>query len=206
MGISIYDIENWGAQSSYRKNEIVQFPSNSRDYYYCVDDHSRAAADFVTVAGSSGSGGSSGVVGSTVYNIAKWSTATAHFNDQSVPDFIWESSYGSEIIEEPRLLNIRFGEGVEYVAADGVNSDLLKYNAVFENRDLLEATAILHFLRQREGVERFSFTPPRPYGRQMYFLASEWSVVAGKREYFNISVALKQVALDPYQLIIQNIT
>ena len=191
MSTSVYDISNWGNQGSYKKNEIVQFPLNSAHYFYALIDHTRATSDFTSA---------------TVYNTTKWSNGKENFNDQSTPHFMWEGSYGTQLIQEPRLKKVKFGFGVEHNYQDGINSDLITYRMSFKNRDLFESTAILHFLHRREGIEKFSFCSPKPFAGKKIFLAREWTARTMKRSYFDISVLFEEVSDPPYQLIQKNLT
>jgi phage-related protein len=191
MAESIYDIDTWGEQVRYKKNDIVQFPNDSCNYFYALADHTKEIADFTS---------------SVVYNSTKWSNGKEDFNDQSVPNFFWEMSYGSRMIEQPNLVNIRFGEGVEHTSQDGINADLLMLNVIFANRTLKETTAILHFLHSREGSERFSFTAPKPYSKKALFICPEWAMKSKRRDSYDTSAFFEQVVPNPYQFVQEDLT
>jgi len=66
---------------------------------------------------------------------------------------------------------------------------MLPFDAVFENRNLYQYTAILHFLTTRAGVEKFYFIPPSPFNVIKTFICSEWT--ANQQFYENYTITAK---------------
>jgi phage-related protein len=184
---SIYDIEYWGSKSSFKKNEIVEYPKNSFIYYYALKDHTRENSDIT----------------SSSYDSTKWSKGETTLNNVTEKYFIWEASYGSTLIQSPRLKIARFGLGIEHRAQDGINTNLNSYQFKFMARDLLETNAIVHFLHERSGVEAFIFEPPKPFKAKKMYTCEEWEVTSLKREHFDITATFNQVKPEPYELILQ---
>jgi len=181
---SIYDIKYWGSASSFRKYEIVEYPKKSFIYYYALTDHSRAAGDITT----------------TSYDTSKWSKGETTINSVTKKNFIWEPSYGSELMQSPRLKIARFGLRVEHRAQDGINVNLNTYEFKFLTRDLFETSAILHFLHERSGVEEFIFEAPRPFCSKRMYICEEWSASSLRREHYDIAAIFRQVKPEPYEL------
>ena len=70
---------------------------------------------------------------------------------------------------------IKFGDGYEQKYKDGISNKLLDIDYSFEKRDLNEASAILHFLEERNGIETFLFQPHAPFRKQKRFICRSWS-------------------------------
>lgn len=186
MAVSINDVKYWGSSSSFKKHEIVEYPKNSFIYYYSLQDHSRVYNDIT----------------SSSYDTSKWSNGKTTINNVTKYNFIWQASYGSELMQEPRLKTARFGLGIEHRAQDGVNQNLNVYNFKFLTRDEYETTAILHFLHQRAGVEAFVFEPPKPFKSPKMYVCEEWETTSLKRNHFDISATFMQVKPEPYELVL----
>jgi len=150
---SIYNIDNWSSGSFYYKNYIVIYNGL---YYYATSDHTSTSSF------------------TNDLNNGLWNGNT-YYNGNTLPYFFWKSSYHFSNESKPRIRKIQLGDGYFINAPDGINTILLKYDFTFENRDIHEITAILHFLTVRNGVQSFVFLPPAPRGLLTTFKCEEWT-------------------------------
>jgi phage-related protein len=167
---SIYYIDTWTPSTAYYKNYIVTY--NGLYYYSAVDQTS--TSNFNTDL-------TNGLWNGYIY-----------YNGMNYPYFVWKSSYHFTNDSKPRIRKIQFGDSYFQNLPDGINTLLLKYDFTFENRDLHEATAILHFLTARNGTQSFVFLPPAPRGVLSTFKAEEWSDIM---EFFN-NISIKATFLQ----------
>lgn len=173
MSDNIYNIDTWQPSTFYYKNKIVQ---NGNYYYYALIDHT-STSNFLNDLNAGDWGG-------TIYD-----------RGETKPYFIWKPSYDFENDNKPRIKTIQFGDGYSQDIRDGINNLLLNYNFNFNNRDLREATAILHFLTTRSGSESFLFLCPMPRGVNFRFKVKQWT---DKQNFFNnysITAAFTQVPI-----------
>ena len=154
MAVDIYTIPDWGPLVTYRKNDIV---TNGGKFYYSTVNHISDPSDF-----------------NNDLNQGKWG-GNITFNGEEKPFFIWKPSYNYSATVQPNVKTIRFGDGYSQDVKDGINNILLVFDFNFENRDLKEYSAILHFLHSRAGYEKFFFIPPQPYGVVKKFICKEWT-------------------------------
>ena len=157
---SIYDAINTWSAASYLKNDIVSTANDEGEvyYWYAVDDFSSSVSP--TVA-------SNDWIGRGLLNTAGVSS--------NLPEFNWKPSYSASTNIEPRVLNVRFGDGYEQRMADGINNKLLVLNLTFDKRNEKETLAINHFLNIRGGAEAFIFTPPSPFSARKKFICKKFS-------------------------------
>lgn len=153
MSSSIYQIQGWAVLTSYRRNDIIIF---NNFYYYAAINHT-SSGDFATDF-SAGKWNGSGVDGT-----------------ETKPFFFWVPSYNSPNTNQPRIKQIQLGDGYSQTLADGINNVLLSLDVNLENRDLDEATAIIHFLTTRAGCQSFLYNPLPPYQSTKRFLCKEFS-------------------------------
>lgn len=150
---NIYDIDDWAASTYYQKNKIVK--SNNL-YYYAITSHTSSASLAADIA--------SNLMGGRI-----------SYNGQDKPFFIWKPSYRGTVDSEPKIKKISFSDGYEQKLNDGINNILPSINLSFENIDLDEVTAILHFLEIRSGSESFVFLPQAPRGSLSLWTCEKWS-------------------------------
>ncbi|SRR3990167_3462071 len=165
MSISIFD-RNEFAAGTYRLNDYVL---NGQYYYYCIIPH----------------------VSTSTFDSSKWG-GTITFNGTK-PNFIWKPGYNANTDLSPKVKNIVMGDGYSQRLPDGINNTLLKFNLTFGGRDLDETTAILHFLKQRQGSESFVFTPYAPFGRQSLFNCQNYSAEFVFVNNYNIQAQFNEV-------------
>ena len=117
-------------------------------------------------------------------------------NRGKIPEFFWKPSYASSVNHQPNIAKIAFGDGYEQRISDHINSDLAKFNLIFEKRRKKEATAILHFLHVRKSVESFLFSPPEPYNptKQSRFVCRTWSANFNFFDNYTVNAEFQEVA------------
>jgi len=108
-------------------------------------------------------------------------------------EFIFVPSYSNQANSSPRTNVIQFGDGYESRQADGLSSNLLSINLSFDLRTEREATAILHFLRQRNAEESFIFSAPPPYNAEKLYVCRQWQSTFNFFDNYTISAAFNEV-------------
>lgn len=171
MSASIFGDFSWIAGKLYNKNDIVL---NGSYYYYALQAHVSAPA-FITD-----------------YNNNLWGGVIT-YNGITKPHFIWKSSYNHSNENQPRLKKIQFGDGYSQSLQDGINNILMQQTLPFENIDLNEYTAILHFLYYRFGSESFVFVPPAPFGIMKLFKCEKWTNVQAFYNNYTINAIFTEV-------------
>lgn len=78
-----------------------------------------------------------------------------------MPSFEWTPDFGSSKSSKPTVTPIKFGDGYEQRAANGINTNPKTWNLNFRNRDVSDIDDIEEFLDARGAVESFEWTPPR---------------------------------------------
>jgi len=155
MSNSIYGSFTWLPNTQYYKNDIVT--NDNSTFYYAAQDYLSSSVFATDVSAGN-------LIGYINYLGA------------NKPYFTWKSSYKYNNKDVPRVRKIQFGDGYFQIAPDGINTILMNLTLPFHNLDIGEYTAIIHFLRTRNGVESFVFVPPPPYNIQKLFKATEWNV------------------------------
>lgn len=74
--------------------------------------------------------------------------------------FTWIPDQSPDEAYEPRVRRVNFGDGYAQRVTFGLNSNPGTHTLEFSNREPAEANAIMDFLRARNGVESFDWTPP----------------------------------------------
>lgn len=167
---NIFYINDWANNTSYTKNSIVKY---NNFYYYSVSDHTSSSAF------------------STDLSNGKW-MGFVIINNESKPYFNWRPDYKYNIIVEPKVLSIQFGDGYTQDLQDGINNTLLKIDLTFSNRKYAEYSAILHFLHSRNGSEKFYFVPPAPYAISKKFVCLKWTPTQNFYDDYTISATFEE--------------
>jgi phage-related protein len=87
--------------------------------------------------------------------------------------FTWVPDYGAKCDRAPSVRSVKFGDGYEQRAANGLNADMRKYSLTFSARAAAESAAIDAFLTTQGGVASFDYTHPGESSRK--FVCREWS-------------------------------
>jgi len=156
---SIFNINNWATSTIYSKNSIVK---NGSYYYYALVRHTSTTFSSDSALGYWG--------------------GTISDSGVTLPLFLWTPSYSLAADFQPVIKTIKFGDGYEQSLEDGLFNTLLNFNITFDNRDLDETTAILHFLYERKGAKSFVWISPAPYSAQKRFKCKQWS---SKQNFYN---------------------
>ena len=171
---SIYDsIDRLYEATTYAKNHIVEWPENSNNYWYSLEADNRGNGPS---AGSPVWGGR----GTNSLGVIK-------------PQFFWPCSYNLSTSVEPRVLNVRYGDGYTQRIPDGINNNLLNLDLSFEGRAEKETLAILHFLNVRRAAEAFLYTPPAPFATEKLFVCKNFNSTVVFRDNFNIKAKFEEV-------------
>lgn len=106
--------------------------------------------------------------------------------------FTYIPSTGFEESSDSNILQASFGDGYSQRVANGINSTVRSWNLSFVNRTLVDSEAIMSFLKARNSVQSFLWTPP---GEQesISVLAREWKKVYNSPITRNISVKFIEV-------------
>jgi len=175
---SIYDtISGWSNSVTYIKYNIVS--GADLRYYYSL-----------TNANSTNNP-------TSISNLQNSWDGYININSTLVPSFFWKPSYTSNIAFEPNIINIQFGNGYQQRIPNGINFDLLKFEATFENRMEMEAVSMLHFLDQRGGAQAFIYNVPTIYSKSNFntkFIAPNWNVTYNSYNNYTIKVRIEEVA------------
>lgn len=170
--MNIYDISDWATSTAYAKNAIVK---NGSYYYYAVRAHT--SGTFATDLAN-------GLWGGIGYD-----------NSETKPYFFWTPSYEFTNNNQPKVKTIQFGDGYVQDIPDGINNILINAEYMFNNRDLNETTAILHFLETRKGSESFIFIPPAPRNKIKRFKCKQWQDKQSFYGNYSISARFEEVVV-----------
>jgi phage-related protein len=160
---SIYDtFLTWSSATIYNKYNIV-LGSDSRYYYSIIDSNTGAGNNPVTTS-----------------NLQVDWDGYILLNGNLIPNFWWKPSYNTKINAKPRIKINQFGNGYQQRIPDGLNTNLLEFELIFENRSEKESVSILHFFQQRNGQESFIYNLPTVYAKSTAnlntrFTCPEWS-------------------------------
>lgn len=151
---NVYDISNWSNSTTYKKNQVVKY--NGLFYYSLVDGNSNNTPS-----------------NSSIY----WGgRAVDPIDNSDRPEFIWNPSYGSNVVLEPKVNVVQFGDGYSQRIQTEINNSLLTMQLNFDGRDYNETVAITHFLLDKAGKDLFLFTPPAPFAKKKRFICPSFPV------------------------------
>lgn len=85
--------------------------------------------------------------------------------------FTYCPAFGASDTTKPRVLKAQFGDGYQQRAGDGINIAPRQWSLSF-SRKQSDIDAIRAFLEARNGIESFTWTPPR--GASGRFLCEQW--------------------------------
>jgi len=152
MATSIFNIPVHSPTNEYGINDIVLIGGTTNRFYYALQDVPQ------------------GINITDPY----WGGIFT-FNGEEKPHFFWKPSYNSSSNNEPKTRYIQYGDGYEQRYVDGINSNPFNFDLNFDYRTDAEATAIIHFLYTRRGVESFWFKAPAPYDEFRKYIAKQWT-------------------------------
>lgn len=177
---SIYDtIPSWDQSSTYNKYDIV-LGSDNRYYYSIIDSNTGAGNNPVTPT-----------------NLQVYWDGYITLNGVLYPNFWWKPSYNARINNKPRIKTNQFGNGYQQRIVDGLNSNLIEFSLVFENRNEKETVSILHFLKERNGQQSFVYNLPTIYSKSnsnltTKFICFEWNSTYISYNNYSIEMTLME--------------
>lgn len=98
-------------------------------------------------------------------------------NSYFTRDFYFKTNIDYSFDSELRLLKTDYSSSTKEFSKDGLNYNLLEFNAVFDKRSNVEARAILKFLDDKAGFKIFDYVLPQPYNKTISVYCPEWSHV-----------------------------
>lgn len=171
----------WANQSlgyNFLKNDIIKYKNI---FWYALKDHFKSA----TNEPGTDSGNDF------------WGGLIALSNGQIVTKFIWTPSYTSTIQHKPTVTTVRFGNGYEQRISKSINPDLKTLQLNFDQRNLREARAIIHFLKQRGAVQSFAYNPGDIYSETTYrtkYVCREWETSFTFKDNYSIRGKFEEVS------------
>lgn len=166
--MDIYSVPDWATATLYEKDSIVL---QNNLYYYCKIRHT--SATFATDLAANRWGG------------------VLSYNGEQKPYFEWLASYGYRIPVKSLVSTIKFADGYAQDIDNSISNNLLTLNLQFNERDLAQTTAILHFLNSRKN-QKFFFIPPAPYNVIKKFVCLEFDSGQEFYEKYNISATFEE--------------
>jgi phage-related protein len=163
---------------NFLKNDIIKYKNA---YWYCIKDHFKSAQN--EPGTESGNECWAGVIRIT--------------NAISIAKFIWIPSYTSTVQHKPTVTTIRFGNGYEQRVSKSINPDLKTLQLNFDQRTSREARAIIHFLKQRSGVQSFAYNPGDIYSETSYrtrYVCREWETSFTFKENYSVRAKFEEVS------------
>jgi phage-related protein len=103
-----------------------------------------------------------------------------------VPDF------GAQNDIAPTVVNSKFGDGYEQRYAFGLNTQAQKRTLAFANRSQADADGIDNFLRARNAVEAFLWTPPNE-SVALIWVCRAWSRITVVNNNYTVNAVFEQV-------------
>ncbi len=172
---SIYNVTAYSTSTVYNKNDIITFTGTFNGlnivggYLYCIAD------------------GATGAFDST-----EWIGYISD-NGDAKPYFTWTPAYQSSVNNTPKVRLLKYGDGYESRLMDGINNSLISYELKFDQIEINELTAIIHFLTVRTGTESFVWFGREPYIKQLRFVARDWTDQENFNNNYSLTVKFDQV-------------
>lgn len=114
----------------------------------------------------------------------------------AAPEFTISPSWNPVSTRKPRTLSIKFGDGYEQRAADGLHSDLQSWQLTFNPIPVADAETIEAFFVDNEtAVTPFTWTAPRAVASSK-FLCRSWTRTIVSPLTDSITATFEEVA-DP---------
>lgn len=139
-------INNWDRSVVYTKNDVVS--RNSILYFCLIDNYGKDPA---------------------LYN--EFQSANSIWSSASF--FPWRPSYDSSINNNVNNRRYDSSEGLTNIEDYKINKNIDMLNLTFDKLSDSAAFAILTFLENTKGIERFDFYPTNPYNKNKY-ICKNW--------------------------------
>ena len=105
--------------------------------------------------------------------------------------FTFVPSFNATESSKPRVRKFKAGDGYEQRLQFGLNIDPKEWSLSFDNRTDAERESIVAFLEARNGVESFSWTPPR--GSVGKYICEDWQVTLSNCNNNQIRATFREV-------------
>lgn len=109
--------------------------------------------------------------------------------------FTWLPSYGMTIENNPRTVSYDNVMPYFQIKGDGINIHTVGIKQIFDNRTLVQAKAILAFLNNKKGANKFYFAMPEQYGKTISCICREWSCQFKFYNNFVVSANFEEVVV-----------
>jgi phage-related protein len=171
--IKKYDIDTYSSTATYAKHDVVKVVNGSSFYYFVsARDNNKSNLD----TGS--------------YTSNSWWKRFDDFNNDFAD--VWTPSYTTNAAVEPRVINATLEDGVTQLARDGINTNILAFNLIFENVSNREAKSLLCFFELQGASRAFQWTVPEPYNKRLKFELVSISHQYIKKNVNTVSVTIQQ--------------
>lgn len=107
-------------------------------------------------------------------------------------EFTYVPSYSSDASEECAVYETKYGDGYIQAVAAGINNISEKWNLVFQKRSATEIGNLLTFLRGKNGITAFTWTPPGA-STTNHYRCKAWKVVPEEADYSTLSCLFEKV-------------
>jgi phage-related protein len=105
--------------------------------------------------------------------------------------FDWAESDGSDVGFKTRVNKVRYGDGYEQRAADGLNPVMQSWRLKFDDVDNAIGNDLIAFLIARGGVEAFDWTP-KWATTAIKVICEDWNRSIARGDLSNISATFEQ--------------
>lgn len=96
-----------------------------------------------------------------------------------LPILTANASYGTPMDRKPKVRNVKFGDGYEENAPDGINNDPRSFSVTFGKRSNDEIADIATFIEQKAKLAQpFLWKPFPPFDTVGIFICRDWSFTA----------------------------
>ncbi len=100
---------------------------------------------------------------------------------------------GSRRQKSHRTLQVSFGDGYDFRAPDGINTEIEEWTLSFTDRPKEDIQTITDFLDGLRMVDHFLWTPPDETDPKQWVQNAPYDVSFGGHETRTLSVAIKRV-------------
>jgi phage-related protein len=116
-----------------------------------------------------------------------------------LPTFTHVPDYQGEETHEPRIRAVRFGDGYEQRAPDGLNPDLVTWSFTFEHRSKADVDEMNAFFQERGGVLPFYCYDPDGTNPRIY-VCPRWTRKPSSGVWWTLTATFREVRDEPNEL------
>ena len=116
---------------------------------------------------------------------------------QWTTNFYWTPNYSTSADLTFKRTELQLGDGYSQRMRNGLNSNPLSFNLVFDSRSDDETKSILHFVEQKGGVDPFVYNPQTIFNRTgLKYIAIDPKWTSSAYNINNVTITLQRV-FDP---------